>query len=388
MKFRLVQSIKCISYLVIFTITLFSDPVFASSNSHYAIFVDAGSSGSRLYLFQYDDSQSIPEIKSVFSASTKPGLSSYAVHPEQAGESLKKLFDGAVDYLNKNGIKATDVPANIMATAGMRLLPELQQQAIYLNVRGYLISHYTFPVREVKTITGQMEAFYGWLDVNYLSRTFQDHQPILGSADVGGASTEIAFVTHDKNVNPADVVSVTIDQVAYSVFSISYLGLGQDQALMAMNNTAGAAACYPQQYSFPQIGAGNFNMDSCGKIYQGIINRKMTKPIPSTQGTSFIAYSGIYYDYSFFDTEGHPDRYTFEDHIRSICSETWPQMKKRFPDVPEKYLSTDCANGVFIDQLIYNDYFLQDERLKVINQINNQDIDWVLGAVLYGVLIK
>ena len=73
----------------------------AFSKNNYIIYIDAGSSSSKLHIFEYEKSSSIPMIKDVFSESTKPGLSEYADHPESAGNSLKKLLDDATQFLSK-----------------------------------------------------------------------------------------------------------------------------------------------------------------------------------------------------------------------------------------------------------------------------------------------
>ncbi len=371
---------------IIFCVLLGAGNVQAATNDKYTIFIDGGSTGSRLYLFEYDPTAAIPELSIAFSSSDKPGLSSYADHPEQASTAVQKILDDAAAYLGSHGIAQTSVPVSIMATAGMRLLPDDKQQAIYQNVRAYMTAHYQFPIQDIKTITGQMEALYGWLDVNYLLGTFQNHQRTVGSADVGGASAEIAFATNEQTQVPSDIVNVTIGGHEYRVYAVSFLGLGQDQIREAMNQTANAPACYPPGYQLNNTVNGAFNFNTCASTYLDLIARKLTKTLPITQGTSFVAYSGIYYDYTFFDPDTRPNDITLEEHINNICSQQWDSLKTQYPDVPEKYLSTDCANGVFIERLIYKEYHLTDDDLTISNQINHQDIDWTLGAALYSLL--
>ncbi len=118
-----------------------------------------------------------------------------------------------------------------------------------------------------------MEALYGWLDVNYLSGTFQQHLPLLGSVDVGGASAEIAFVTDDEEVNPADIVNITIQNQTYHVFAKSYLGLGQDQAREAVNKTPDSMFCYPQEFMTPQGDEGRFPLTTVRNNIKYLLNQ-------------------------------------------------------------------------------------------------------------------
>jgi len=74
----------------------------AIAADHYAIFIDAGSTSSKLHIFSYDDSTVMPNITEAFiPESVKPGISSFMSHPELAGPSLKKLLDDATQYLQK-----------------------------------------------------------------------------------------------------------------------------------------------------------------------------------------------------------------------------------------------------------------------------------------------
>lgn len=359
-------------------------PFSAFAANNYMILVDAGSTSSKLHVFQYEPG-SMPVINDVFAETAKPGLSSFADHPESAGASLKKPLDDAGQFLQKQGVDLKTVPVNVFATAGMRLLPDDKQQAIYNNVTSYLKTNYQYAAGEVKTIPGKMEGLYGWLDVNYLANHFQNHETTTGSIDMGGASTQIAFATHDHS-KPDDEETFIINHQRYTVFSKSFLGLGQDQARDAMTKDTRASACYPLDYQFSS-GVGKFDFSTCHGPYNDIIQQQsVAEQILPTKGQSFIAYSGVYYTYQFFNVDKTPDQSILDSHIQSVCNEPWSQLQKDYPTVDAKYLSAYCANGVYQDQLLYSTYQLQGQQLTVVSQINQKDIDWTLGAILYSLV--
>lgn len=370
-----------ICYFLMLAGIVIAMPAFSADN-HYVVYVDGGSSGSRLHLFRYTES-SMPVIEDIFSESVEPGLSSYADHPNAAGDSLKKLLDDTTTFLSKTGISPKNVTVNVLATAGMRLLPKEKQSAIYSSVKSYLRNYYAFSLGKIETISGRMEGLYDWLDVNYLLENIQKNQKTVGSIDMGGASTQIAFLTHNQS-KPDDILTFIINAQKYTVFSKSFLGLGQDEARNNMNKDPLAASCYPSNYLFSS-GTGNFKMTSCSNAYTHIIQDEKVKqqiiPLPSQP---FIAYSGIYFTYNFFNTEKTPDQYSFEARIQNVCNRTWAQLKSDYPQVPEKYLSTYCANGVYQDQLIYNAYGISGSSLLVAHKIHGIGINWPLGAVLYA----
>ncbi|EKD53805.1 MAG: GDA1/CD39 family protein [uncultured bacterium] len=377
---------KSLITLIFLALTVMSFSAMAADNN-YAVFIDAGSSGSRIHVFQYQPSTDLPVLNDVFSENVKPGLSSFADHPNDAGVSLKKLLDDASQFLQKQGVDVHAAPINVLATAGMRLLPEDKQAAIYANVRNYIQTNTVFPISHIETISGKMEGLYGWLDINYLSGNFAEQKSTVGSIDMGGASTQIAFETDDQS-RPDDEISVNINHQQHNVFSKSFLGLGEDQARGTMQKDQRSSTCYPNQYVSK---TSVFDFSTCSTLYATIIqNQHVSEQILSTAKKSFIAYSGIYYTFNFFGVDGFPTEDVLNMHIDSECYGNWDDFKKRHPTVDEKYLSSYCADGSYHSQLLYHAYHLigspypSQSQVEVAEQINKHDIDWTLGAALYS----
>jgi len=69
----------------------------AERTGGYGITIDAGSTGSRIYVFEYVNAGRIPLVtftgKDAPSLKTKPGLSAFASRPEKAGDSLLDLLN-------------------------------------------------------------------------------------------------------------------------------------------------------------------------------------------------------------------------------------------------------------------------------------------------------
>lgn len=371
-------------------VILFSIQSFASS-LQYAVIVDAGSSGSRAHVFAFAKSTSqipLPVINDVLMKSTKPGLSSYASEPELAGPSLKLILDAAATDLQNRGVDLSQVPIRVLATAGMRLLPMEQQEAIYASVRSYIHANYTFSLNDdnVRTITGMMEGVYGWLDVNYLYKNFdRPSTQTIGSIDMGGASTQIAFATSDTTKSANEIV-ITINHTPYRIFSQSFLGLGQNQVLNTMTADPAETSCYPTGFPIDSQ-AGNFIFSPCSVIYTNIISRfNVPDKILSTAGQPFIAYSGIFDNYRFFNITQTPTQSALESQINAICYQPWSTLKSNHPDQPDSFLSTYCANGVYFDDLLYDTYQLQGSQLTVADTINGTEINWTLGAMLFNLV--
>lgn len=371
----------CLIILALFSITtVFAEP-------QYTIIVDAGSSGSRAHLFKYEPSDTLPNVRDIYSISVKPGLSAYANNPQAAGASLNGILTAVQNYLiNNEHVDPHTVPINVLATAGMRLLPQDTQHKIYANVTQYMQQNFKFLIADVKTISGKEEGLYDWIDVNYLAKTFQNNLPTIGAIDMGGASTQIAFATH-KDINSTDQQNIIINHVQYKLFIRSFLGLGQDQARTSMDKEPIMQTCYPHGYKINDHSLGDFNFPSCEVLYAILIAKHhVNEQIPILQSQSFIAFSGAYYDYQFFNVDKTPSQQRVESQIKDICYHSYTELKQLYPNVPDSYLSTYCANGTYINQLFNNTYHLDTSHLQVLNSINQQSIDWTLGAMVYKAL--
>lgn len=351
---------------------------------NYKIIVDAGSSGSRLHLYQYTSDKKVPVIEEGFTKSNKTGLSTFEKNPQDSGKSLQELLDGAAQYLKDKQINPKDVEVNVLATAGMRLVNENIQKEIYASVKNS-INTSGFNIGQVETISGQMEAFYGWMEVNYRANSFENNATTLGAIDMGGASTQISFETQDPN-KPEDVISFNFAGKKYAVFAKSFLGLGQDQAREAILTDNDAATCFPTNYHKPDSTlVGNFNAKSCGALYTNFIKtKKVAEQILPIDKQKFVAFSGAYYTYNFLAVDKTPDQAVLEEGISTVCTKSWEKLESEHKG--DKYLWTYCASAVYMDNLFYNTYQIGNNQLTVAKQINGHNIDWAEGALFYNLI--
>ncbi|CAN0400608.1 unnamed protein product, partial [Laminaria digitata] len=132
----------------------------------------------------------------------EPGLSSFADSPEDVASYIVPLFEKASELVPVENHLSTKV--YIKSTAGMRLLPEETQDALYDEIYDALVMDPGFPFAldraAVGTIEGDKEAFYAVLSANYLEGRIDARlHPTghgageIGALDMGGASTQIIF---------------------------------------------------------------------------------------------------------------------------------------------------------------------------------------------------
>lgn len=235
-------------------------------NDCYGIVIDAGSSGSRLHIYKWQDPnyaalaeqaknsdeanlKSVPKIyqSEDWLYKIKPGLSSFENHPDKAYKKhIKPLLKFAETIIPKEKIK--DTPVFLQATAGMRLLKKKTQDKILENICNGIKKHSKFNIddcsNQIQVIDGETEGIYGWLSLNYLSGHFDNYDVAssehftFGFMDMGGASAQIAFVPSDKNDidrHREDIATVILKSIngdlqQWDVFVSTWLGFGANQA--------------------------------------------------------------------------------------------------------------------------------------------------------------
>ncbi|KAL8696643.1 MAG: hypothetical protein Q9224_002689 [Gallowayella concinna] len=171
--------------------------------TQYAIMIDAGSTGSRIHVYRFNNCGATPELEDEqFKMTEKKeggsGLSSYKEDAEGAAKSLDVLMDVAVQTVPDNLKSCT--PVAVKATAGLRKLGDELSRKILSAVRTRLETKYPFAVVSdamggVQVIDGKDEGVYAWITTNYLLGKIggPDKSPTAAVFDLGGGSTQIVF---------------------------------------------------------------------------------------------------------------------------------------------------------------------------------------------------
>uniref|UniRef100_A0A1A8KGI3 nucleoside-triphosphate phosphatase n=1 Tax=Nothobranchius kuhntae TaxID=321403 RepID=A0A1A8KGI3_NOTKU len=199
----------------------------SNPNLNFGLVVDCGSSGSRVFVYCWPQHNGNPrelldirQMKDVHRKPVvmkiKPGISELAKTPERASDYIKPLLSFAAQHIPK--YKHQETPLYILCTAGMRILPENQQEALLEDLRTDIPVDFNFLFSDshVEVISGKQEGVYAWIGINFVLGRFNhvhddedavvevhvpgnDQQVALmrkrtaGVLDMGGVSTQIAY---------------------------------------------------------------------------------------------------------------------------------------------------------------------------------------------------
>ena len=168
-------------------------------------------------------------------------MSSFADQPELVGpDHLADLLKHARDIIPDDAVR--DTPIFLLATAGMRLLPNLERELLLEQICSYARANSDFLLPDcdahIQVIPGVTEGLYGWIATNYLLGSFDepkghDHgkgHHTYGFLDMGGASAQIAFAPNitetEKHANDLRLLrlrNVDGSPQEYRVFVTSWL---------------------------------------------------------------------------------------------------------------------------------------------------------------------
>ncbi|MCZ6507888.1 MAG: hypothetical protein O7A04_07575, partial [Acidobacteria bacterium] len=286
-------------------------------------------------------------------------------------------------------------PIYLKATAGMRLVPEPEGGRIMAEVRRYLAAS-PFDLESAEIISGQQEALFGWITVNYMLGLLGDGGPFptVGALDLGGASTQITFLPLDYPEESA--ARVVLGGTEYRVYSHSYLGLGQDQALQAV----GSPTCYPKGYPIPSGTAGVADgsrglgdYQACRQAIRDTLSADCTASDCSLMGVyqpplygDFFAFSGYGYAASFFGLGQDLSLAALEASGQTYCAEDWEQILRQRPDERgRKYLPAYCFKAAYIVTLLTDGFGfpLTTRRIVTPGRVQGSEVSWVLGSLVY-----
>ncbi|VDL65431.1 unnamed protein product [Nippostrongylus brasiliensis] len=380
--------------------------------------MDAGSTGTRLFLYTWTSSSDkeliniVPAVDHLNKHVVKkvyPGLSSFQDRPHEAAEYIRPLLDYASQFIPHDKLPYT--PVFLLATAGMRLVPERQQAAILADLHAKLPQMTPMQVMKehIRVIEGKWEGIYSWIAVNYILGKFNvsvdpavSRPDTVGMIDMGGASMQIAFEMQPKDeFRSENVENVNLgcrdddDRHKYKLFVTTFLGYGVNEGLRK----------YEQELSDRLLQTKNdYVRDECMPVnLQKVINR--------SDGTMFVRkgigdWEGCVNQLStmltkpsanpktlcqpncFFGNVAAPmrNRSISAPNVGLLYRQAQAAFRRKlYPKSNEDRLKSQCFKSAWITSVLHDGFAVDRVHNKFQSAFNiaGQEVQWALGAMIY-----
>jgi len=397
------------------------------SAMEYGIIVDAGSTGSRIHVYEWNkrkqhaDTNDIIITQAPFSSpkvidnhELKPGVSSYTNNVIQAGESLKDLTDKAEAFLKTKKKLSTQalkkIPIFVQATSGLRRLDPTISSRLIDSIRTFLKkTPFYFKDSYVRILSGEEEGVYGWMTVNYFKNTyFKD--VTYGTMEMGAGSSQITFHYPSVIANSYPLQRKMSTQPV-SLYSHSYLFYGVDAVIkrldeLAANDPKRDAPCYHTGYKknvtmkskIIEI-SGSSNYLKCSNVTLSLLKKQsqclsyncaidgVYQPrIPANM--KFYAFGAFAYVADAFNVNTWQ---ALQLKIVAHCAKNWAKAQEVFKDRSylAPYAPLYCLELVYFERLLLDGYgFTQFSNIMFDRKINGTKIEWAMGSILYQANIR
>ncbi|CAA2968213.1 probable apyrase 6 isoform X1 [Olea europaea subsp. europaea] len=396
----------------------------------YGVVIDGGSTGTRIHVFKYEvrNGNSVLDFteKGLKTMKVSPGLSAHIEEPERAGAAVAELVEFARRNVPKEYWGKTEI--RLMATAGMRLLKERDQERILAVCRKVLRgSGFRFLDNWATVISGSDEGLYAWVVANYALGTLGgDPAHTTGIIELGGASAQVIFVS-DEPMPPEYSRKVKFGNFTYNLYSHSLLQYGQNVALELLRELLVSGSqeeatesegrklvdpCTPRGYTrdqetqklspvslieknrYPSTFHPYGNFSECRSASLKLLRKGKDRCsyqrcyigstfIPKLQG-KFLATENFFYTSKFFELTPRGFLSKLMVAGQQFCEGDWTELKRKYHSLDEEELLRYCFSSAYIVALLHDSLgiALDDDRIGYANQVQNIPLDWALGAFI------
>ncbi|CAB3406580.1 unnamed protein product [Caenorhabditis bovis] len=368
--------------------------VHSANEKNYVAICDAGSSGTRIFVYTYSIPQDggLIEIDSLVVENEpvvkkiSPGLSTFGNNISGIIDYMKPLIQFAESYIPEEKLDATQF--FLLATAGVRLLPENVQFEIMEHLRTNLpaisrFSVYFILVRllfevqiadsNINVIDGKWEGIYSWISVNYMLGYFNKGAPTVGMSDMGGASVQITFeLPKSIEFSSADVISINLSpsnedpKYRYQLFSTTFLGYGANEGYKmyeeAIGNKTESDPCFPNGYAKNASVTngqkkGNGNFDECASRLKTVMELKKSE-----------------------------ECYANDCYMKKIISPKEKFERNPNPLVDDRSFELFCFKSAWVATVLHDGLKISKEanQFQTVQKIAGVEMQWALGAVVYN----
>nr|GMD50922.1 probable apyrase 7 [Ipomoea batatas] len=382
----LIASVLCISLSYYFKLS--------EGATRFSVVLDCGSTGTRVYVYQ-------------------------ASINHNTDSSLPVLLRSMPEGFQRKSKSQSGRAYNRMETEpGLDKLPSSDSKWLLDNAWSLLRGSPFLCKREwVKIISGEDEAYFGWIALNYDAGVLgtRPKKETFGALDLGGSSLQVTFESKES-FNDATGLKLSIGPVNHQLTGYSLPGYGLNDAFdksvaylfkklsevndadLASGNVEIKHPClqfgYKEQYienppsvrgEFSKGGkhgipiqlVGSPEWDECSSLAKIVVNSsgslEGSHPHPTGQ---FYAMSGFYVVYRFFNLASDANLDVVLQKGQEFCKKSWDVAEKSV--APQPFIEQYCFRAPYIAYLLREGLHISDSNVI----IDSGRTTWTLGVAL------
>ncbi|EAR93213.2 GDA1/CD39 nucleoside phosphatase family protein (macronuclear) [Tetrahymena thermophila SB210] len=392
------------------------------NSSCYSVVFDAGSTGTRYEVFEWNCDQAFVEdqkfiIQSIESSKDKLPISNYESNPEGLISVFEQKFKEIKAILPEEKVSQTDI--YLGATEGMRQLSSEKQEAI-INQIVIIFQNSGFRFLDsskARVITGNQEGIFLWIGVNNMISQVSKIQDMLNentitAIDVGGKSSQIAFLKNFKDVNKNDaqfeyqlssnqehVFLVNSEKLGFKIAKMEILKQEFEDQREQNHEKVLFSSCYNKGYegyeeelSFKIIGQGDpekcinlirrfFKLENCEyPKFSDCTEQSSQQNILQVQNNQkiYVVENAMHARVAY----GLRDSYTpqkLKKKAIKYCKKPYSQISQN----EDIYTHNQCLQGLYVSSLQIDHYGIDPQQtIYSPSQINQWVPSWGIGMLL------
>lgn len=340
------------------------------SQSKYSIVIDAGSTGSRIFIFELNKEG--PKQSGLFKEKNAGGI-------HDASKDLSKLsayLDPLIIFAKKELLdQASETPVYFRATGGMRLLQPIEQQQVLKGIKNYFKKS-GFKSVSADTVSGPTEGIYAWIAANFaLKRLSQENKSeTCGTLDMGGVSTQITFsplMTPEKHG-----YRLKLGKNSFDLYSYSDSELGLYTAIKSFKDPS----CF--NHGFKKNLDSHGSLSSCKRTISTALSLREVYQ-PELRG-DFVALEGFARLTKIFPLSDFSSP-TLDLLGEQLCPMKWSTVQAQYQERDSsEILAAGCFATAYYSALLTNYGFTPTSgQISTLEKIDHQDVSIALGVAVY-----
>ncbi|OQR73319.1 ectonucleoside triphosphate diphosphohydrolase 5-like [Tropilaelaps mercedesae] len=381
-------------------------PAFGKRVERYSIMFDAGSTGTRMYVFKFEIS--FLEVRLLDEVVMKTTLPISAV--THIGDHLKPLLKKAEKTVPSS--KRSVTPIVLLATAGLRLRDDKFKEKIFEAVRkSFKSSSFRSGKKAVGILDGVNEGFYCFLTVAYALDNMRLINVNIAVLDLGGGSMQVTFIPKElETFNKKDHLHKFIipgQRGDVKMYAHSYYaGLMHSRAEIFMKNSGirkGSShsinvtnSCvHPGLHTLMWMYMGmtfnvtadfekEFSFQNCHQIVKDYV-ADLRVFAPKELAKMDLYLTSFYYTIAV--EVGLISRKDWEKviHVEDFKMKAETECSSQSKTL--KGAEFTCLELTYIYSFLHDGLGLQDDKeLHVVTKIKKIEVSWALGAALISLL--